>query len=194
MRDPFRRPTLSITAAAGIALLATACAHHQAADSGGVSVSAEPPRESEVTAPDPAPRESDDATGYLSRAELRRCAQRVRTLRQRSVELLQRAHALNKRRQALNAQYRRLQAGTHGQADGGVAQAWIRYNAKASDFNEDMARLRRELRQLNEVKRAYGRHCANRPYRPSDLRALPKALQHAMKAGLKGVRVPYVRK
>lgn len=122
----------------------------------------------------------------LSADQLGKCAQQVRTLRERAPALNQRSRQLDKRRRELAARRERLD-----QNDDPGQQAWGRYNTRAATFNDDMAQFRSDVTAINEIKRAYDRNCANHSYRDSDFRALSRAAREAMTKGLSNVRVPY---
>lgn len=119
----------------------------------------------------------------LSAEALAHCASQVHTLRLESQRLQQLALRNDARRDALAEQ--RAALGDDDQA------ARARYNAEAEVFNERMARYRADLQAVNELKAHYAQHCAQRAYRRSDLEALPKAHQRAMRQGLADVQVPH---
>lgn len=124
----------------------------------------------------------------LNANQLRECAQMVRKLRERAPALHNRNQQLDKRRHELAEERARLN-NNRGDTD---MQAWGRYNERAAAFNNDMVAFRSKVAEVNAIKHAYDKNCANRPFRNSDFQALPKALRKAMKAGLSDVRVPYL--
>lgn len=134
----------------------------------------------------------------LSPEALARCAAQVQTLRADSAALTQKNAEYDLRRNAINERSATIKAERDAlkpdDFDGGTAlrEQIKQHTAQTLAFNADVEQLKRDIEAVNVVKRDYDSNCANRPYRPADLEALPEADRAAMRAGLGGVQVPYI--
>lgn len=134
----------------------------------------------------------------LDRAALNSCATQVHNLRVESIRLTQKNSELEPRRRAINERSAALKAERDAvPADDfdramAVRQSLQEHHAQTLAFNAQIEQLKREIVAVNTLKQDYDRACANRPYRRSDLAALPEAQRTAMQAGLDGVQVPYL--
>lgn len=121
----------------------------------------------------------------LTASQLRQCALQIQTLRRRSMALMDQNQQLQRRLQKLSKAHAKLDPKNNDNQ-----QAWAQYNARAADYNRDMARFRSDVVAINEIKQTYDQNCANRSFRQADFQQLSKALQFAMRAGLSDIRVP----
>lgn len=134
----------------------------------------------------------------LSPEELAGCASQVQTLRADSVRLLNLHEHNEERRSFINSRYAALQAERRTIDPNDLAkgldfrQRMQLHVSDAAAFNADIDQLRRELIAINALKTDYDQNCAQRPYRRTDLDALPEPAREAMRAGLSGVQVPYL--
>lgn len=134
----------------------------------------------------------------LSAPELSRCATQVQNLRAESLRLTQKNTEMEPRRRAINERSVALKAERDAvPADDmdrslAVRQSLQEHHAQTVEFNTQVEQLKREIVAVNALKQDYDRDCANRPYRRSDLAALPDAQRSAMQVGLGGVQVPYL--
>lgn len=119
----------------------------------------------------------------LSADELAHCARQLQSLRAEAGPLNATAAEQAERRQLLARQRATLANATPAERE--------RYNVAASSFNEAVAKFRRDLRKINDVKDRYETKCAQRPYLRNDLAALPEAQQQAMRRGSADIRIPY---
>lgn len=134
----------------------------------------------------------------LSPNELAQCAQRVHTLRsdaprltEQSVRLEQRRALINHRGDQLklsvaNAQRDDLKSGLD------LHSRRQQHNAEATAFNAEMERFKQQVNALNVLKNDYDRSCSQRPFRRSELMALPEPQRRAMQTGLADIVVPYI--
>lgn len=134
----------------------------------------------------------------LSRDALMRCALQVQTLRvdaprltQTSYDYEQRRQAINQRSVVLKAERDRVPADDLEQGLA-IRQQLQQHRDETIAFNAQVEQLKRDIQAINLLKQDYDRGCAQRPYRRSDLESLPGEQQAAMKAGLSGIRVPYL--
>lgn len=139
-----------------------------------------------------------DEAGPLPREALARCAAQVQTLLDESGRLTQAAVAFDRRRSALDERSAALRAERDAVAEGdleaglAVREKLKEHHAQTLAFNASVEQLKREIGSLNALKQDYDGNCANRSYRRSDLEGLPAEQQAAMRAGLRGVQVPYI--
>lgn len=134
----------------------------------------------------------------LSPAELSQCAHRVQTLRNDAPRLNLVSERLEARRMQINRRGDNLRAAASG-VDRTDLQAGLdlhtrrqQHNAEASAFNAEIEQFKREVNAINALKNDYDRSCAQRPFRRSDLAALPEPTRRAMQMGLADIVVPYL--
>lgn len=134
----------------------------------------------------------------LTPEELARCAQRVQTLRGEAPRLVQLNARHAQTRDVINARTAALQAERKAlDADdlaGGLdfRQRMEQHTRETLAFNAEIERLKRDVVAIDALKSDYDRDCAQRPYRRADLQGLPESAREAMRAGLAGIRVPYL--
>lgn len=136
--------------------------------------------------------------GPLSVPELRRCAAQVQELRAESGRILAqnarndlRRDALNQRSEALRSERARLSA-EDLKSGLGFHDRNQRHRDELIAFNTEVEQLKRDIVAVDALKRDYQTGCASRPYRRSDLDALPETERNAMRRGLADVEVPYL--
>lgn len=137
-------------------------------------------------------------SGPLSLPELRRCAAQVQELRTESSRIMrqharneqrretynQRSEALRNERASLSAEELRAGLDFHDRNQ--------RHQDELKAFNTEIEQFKHEIIAVNVLKRNYEQTCASRPYRRSELDALPEAEREAMRRGLSDVQVPYL--
>ncbi len=134
----------------------------------------------------------------LSRAELARCASQVQTLRHDAPRLTRTSIEYDQQRLAINRRSAELKTERDNvdpeDLERGLAirQRLAEHRKRTLAFNARIEQLKRDLEAINALKQDYDRNCARRPYRRDDFEALPTDRQAAMRAGLAGVRVPYL--
>lgn len=134
----------------------------------------------------------------LDREALNACATQVHNLRVESIRLTQKNSELEPRRRAINERSAALKAerdavpGDDFERSLAVRKSLQEHHAQTLAFNAEVEQLKREIVAVNALKQDYDRSCANRPYRRSDLAALPEAQRGAMQTGLNSVQVPYL--
>ena len=134
----------------------------------------------------------------LSLNELRACASQVQQLRSESIRLVElsprndlKRNTINARTAALKAERARLSADDL-KAGLDFHQRNKAHHAETLAFNAEMAQYRNDVVAVNTLKSRYDQRCNGRPYRRSDLDALPEAERHAMQIGLSDIEIPYL--
>lgn len=134
----------------------------------------------------------------LSPVELANCAQQVQTLRSDAPRLSAWSEDLEARRARINARGDSLKLDVAQQQKDDLQKGLAlhdrrqQHNSEAGAFNVEIERFKREVAVINGLKDRYDRECSTRPFRRSDLMALPEAQRRAMQMGLADVVVPYI--
>lgn len=143
------------------------------------------------------PARADEAPP-LSREQLASCAGLVKALRSEAPRLTGLSQRYDQRRDFIDSRSAALQAERKTLDPDDLSkgldfrQRMQQHTAETVEFNQQVDALKRDVTAINLSRDRYDLECARRPYRRSDLEALPAEDAAAMRAGLAGVQVPYL--